>query len=539
MKLSKTITSGDRGDRPDFGVRLSDLEEQLGGVLTSVIREPRGDDPKIQAYDVYDVTHDEFRGDGVLLGLISAPMMRPAELELALDHAKQSGCAGVAIKDHSGDVQRCVHESGLACLVLTPEVSWREFDALLTRILGENALTLRTSASRSDKLFALANRVARVFGGSVAIEDHQRSILAHSSVQGQAIDELRTTGILFRRASDAPVNEYRYQQVLQSEGIVRFERYQAFLPRAAIALRAGAVPLGTIWALDPEGDNPDSNPLALKKEQVLLDAAAMATDSILESWQASNSDEAKRAAVLRRLVTGTAQPTDIDYLDSNGQTQAVMLVAIVEDARGGAARVENLRATLSRHLALYLPDAAIFAERDEVIAMCPTEHRDFICDLVGSALAELGTAGPQTLRIGVSDAHPVRSNLMYAQKEAREVARLSTEAGETIGTVENTRTQLFLSACQAQLRLDDRLLLPEVRQLLEEDMSGIAAIETFECWMQEVGSVSRTAKRLRVHEQTVRYRLRRLKETLQLGSQNRDYLLTLWVQLRAMRLSAR
>jgi hypothetical protein len=55
----------------------------------------------------------------------------------------------------------------------------------------------------SEELFALANAVAAVIGGSVAIEDLDHRVLAYSSIPGQRIDDLRRRGILERRVPRA------------------------------------------------------------------------------------------------------------------------------------------------------------------------------------------------------------------------------------------------------------------------------------------------------------------------------------------------
>ncbi len=533
MKSSKTSNLTEQA--PSYGVRLSELERRFGSDLVRVVPAAVGNDPLVQAYDVYDASNDDAYGEGVLLSLISAGVMRTKEIQRALTQAAQDECAAIAVKAESTEILTLIYESGLPALVLSAEVSWREFDALLTRILGESAQSLSSIPSQGDKLFALANTIAREFGGSVAIEDHQRSILAHSSVSGQAIDELRTTGILFRRAGDAPVNEGRYQEVLAADGIVRFQGFNDFMHRAAIAVRAGAIPLGTIWVLDPNGDNPAANPLSHEKEQILLQGAVLAADAMLEARQSNSGDDVRRVAIFKRLLVGAAQPGDREVLDPTGGGQCVILVGTVEKGPSAAVRVAELRALLGRHLAMYMPELLLFAEGHELVVLCPTSRVETVRGWVIAALAELGDESASAVQIGLSDPHAIRSRLPYALSEARDVVRCAQSAGEVVGTVSRVRAQLYLSVCGAQLELDDRLVLPEVRDLLGDGASGAQAIETLECWLQEIGNVAKTAQRLRVHEQTVRYRLKGLRERLALDSDDPDHLLTVWSQVRALR----
>ncbi len=542
MGLSKNakLTPLDGWGERDLGLHLSELETQLGSDLIRVVVPEPAADPFIRAVDIYDARSGTTGGDGVLLTLISAEAMRPLELRRALDDARESGCAGVVVKvdagsDESPETIPEILERGLAAVVLAAHVSWREFDALLTRVLGEHAQTLDLAPSTGDKLFALANTVARVFAGSVAIEDHQRGILAHSSVQGQAIDDLRTTGILFRRAGDAPINERRYRDVLAADGIVRFDRHDPYLPRAAIAVRAGTIPLGTIWALDPDGEQPSEHALSPEKEQVLKMAATLAADTLLESWRQSSRHGSRREAAFKRMIVSANQPGDRELLDPTGDTEGILLVAAVPKGTGAAVRLSEIRSVLARYLAMYLPDMVIVVDGHEIVAWCPTTRVETVQQWVSSALAELSEDTVRGLSIGLSDPHPIGHRLVYAVDEAREVAASAHRSGSAVGTVDLVRSQLFLSACRKQLDLDDRLLLPEVQELLDRGDESRHLIQTLECWLEESGNVGRTARRLRVHEQTVRYRLRKIRELLPFDAHGPDYLLTVWVQLRALR----
>lgn len=519
---------------------LLKIEERLGSDAVHIVLPTPESNPIVRALDIYDATSGDTGGEGVLLCLISADAMRVEELERAITAAVTSNCSGIAVKldpELASDPQMltlaAVH--GLPVAVLSPDVSWREFDALVTRALGENAHSLTLGPSVGDKLFALANTIARVFGGSVAIEDHQRSTLAHSSVPGQAIDELRTTGILFRRAGDAPVNEARYRAVHEAEGIVRFPSYADSLPRAAIAVRAGAIPLGSIWVLDPLGADPDHTSLSPEKIRALETGATLASGALLEAWQATSRIGSRRESALKRVLAGAPQQGDREELDPTGDGLGVIATGTVPSGPRSAGRIAEVRTVLSRHLTTYVPNVVIISERNEFIALCPTDRVEQVDAWATAALDELSEDTVAGLFIGLSDPHGLATRLSFAASEAREVAAHSRATGEHVGTVAKLRTQLFWSMCRAQIDLDDRLLLPEVRELFEEGAASAQAIETLECWLAEAGNIARAAKRLRVHDQTVRYRLRKLRERVPLDSAGPDYLITLWAQLRALR----
>ena len=522
---------------PKFGRPLSEIVAALGPEVISASVIPEGVDPIVRGLDIHDAQSMYASGEGDLLGLISAQSLKPEDLDRAIVDGAANGCAGIVFTASEGGEAAILQRAsyvGMPALVLTGAVTWREFDALLTRLLGEDAPSLQLAPSTGDKLFALANTIARVFGGSVAIEDHQRSILAHSSVPGQAMDELRTVGILYRRAGDAPVNERRYREVLHAEGLVRFPRYEQYLPRVAIAVRAGAIPLGTIWVLDPEGDETD-RPLPTEQREVLEQSAVIAAGYLLDAWRGGNVSALPREEAYQRLLSGAGRLGDAELIDPAGDLAGVLVVLSVPARSQTAVRMAEIRAVLGRHLGVYVTDLLITVIGREIVALCPADSVEFVRTWVVAALRDLAEVNRAGILVGLSDPHPLRSGLPYALAEAREVMQNAASVPGGVATLVCVRPQLFLAACAAVIDADERLVLPEVQALLDDGERGAHLADTFDCWMQETGNIARTARRLRVHEQTVRYRLRRLTEMLGIDARSSDRLLAVWLQLHLLR----
>lgn len=520
------------------GTPLSSIIESLG---TDIIRHHvLVSDELTSSVELYDAQAAESTGQGVLLGIISAQSLRDDELRRAVAAAAENGCAGVVVRATGAEPPKMfalAREAGLSALALANTISWREFDALITRLLGEQAPSLQLAPSTGDKLFALANTIARVYGGSVAIEDHQRGILAHSAIAGQAIDELRTRGILDRRAGDAPVNEDRYRQVLAAEGPVSFSAYRNFLPRVAIAVRAGSIPLGTIWALNPEGVS--SSSLSSEKHELIEQAASLVGSYLLESWRTASLSVLPREEAFKRMLAGNEQRGDTELVDTAESNIGVIIVLTVAKGSQTSVQIAEIQGVLRRHLGVYVPDVLSTVIGREIIVLCPVETNTQIRQWVVRALNELQPETRTRIRAGLSQPHPIRSHLPYAVAEAREIAALADSTHSQIPELGDVRPQLFLAACQRVIDQDERLILPEIEKLLEHRERNLYLAETFDCWLQEVGNVGRTAQRLRVHEQTVRYRLRKVSELIDIDLTTHTpidptKLLSLWLQIRLL-----
>lgn len=106
----------------------------------------------------------------------------------------ERGYSAVAIKLHGRSAASLGSlPSTIAVIVVNDDIPWRHLDEMLSAV---------TSGQRTDDginetgLFELANAVAMAAGGSVAIEDLERNVLAYSTVDGQVVDSVRQNGIL-------------------------------------------------------------------------------------------------------------------------------------------------------------------------------------------------------------------------------------------------------------------------------------------------------------------------------------------------------
>ena len=101
---------------------------------------------------------------------------------------------------------------------------------------------------------------------------------------------------------ESPFNDDQYRTVIRSEAPVKYPQLADEHPRVAFAIRAGALPLGTIWAIDASGEDP----LTPEQHQLMLRASAIAAAHMLDDIRVREAGQAPREERLRTLLAGSA-----------------------------------------------------------------------------------------------------------------------------------------------------------------------------------------------------------------------------------------
>jgi len=123
----------------------------------------------------------------------------------ALRAASLVGYSAVIVKVRGQDASQLITEAqkhSITLLAAGDEITWQHLDAILLTILGSQGPFAQSVTGLGDELYTLANSLASFIGGSVAIEDMDRRVLAYSSLPDQRIDALREQGILGRHVPD-------------------------------------------------------------------------------------------------------------------------------------------------------------------------------------------------------------------------------------------------------------------------------------------------------------------------------------------------
>lgn len=518
-------------------LRLGELIEHLGPRTVTALGALDSNAPVLgtEFYDAMDELQDQA---GVLLIVPSGASLDVAAVAALAAQAAELRYAALALKcpDDSADTFAAIAEtSGIPILRVVERVGWRLFEALVGGLLGEQ----RSSESArpdhgAEPLFALANELASHFGGSVAIEDLGRRIVAYSSVPGQVIDSLRTRGILARRVPESPFNDDQYRSVIRSDTPIKYPQLDDELPRIACAIRAGALPLGTIWAIDASGEAP----LTSVQTEHIQRAAGIAAAHMLDDIRVSDAGQAPREELLRTMLSGGgvagSELIELGIPEDRGAT----LLAFDPGPNEHPTTLAQLRTTVQRQLALHRPEAATVARRGRVYALIAHQEPAALARIIDPLLPILDRLVGTDSGAGIVIALPGRTHRVGGVAELRERAdwlfdtAARTASAERILTVAGLRPELLLSRVRELLERDTALADPRVTEL-QTAQPGIA--DAVLHWCEAFGNVARAAEAAGVHENTIRYRLRRAEERYELALGDPVTLLATWLQLRAER----
>ena len=532
-----TLSDRTKTDASSGQSTVQTLVETLGATVLHVLAAPRGLTNPVRGTDIFDPVDPLPDGHDRVLLLVGLRVDEARALT-AVREAAREGFVAVVVKLRDSDSEPLVTEAsrhGLAVLATADLMPWRQLDALMASVLGASRLPAEATSSSGDTLFALANALAAVVGGSVAIEDLEQRVLAYSSLDGQRIDPLRERGILDRQVPDYPHHRGQYLEVLQSDGVVRFPAIDDELPRAAVAVRAGDLPLGTIWAIEG-GDG-----LGPEAERALRDGARMAALPLLRGQDVVEREQNLRGELLRAALAGAHLAEDTGErlgLAAHSQFCIIAFAPIEVDEQG--VLVPRVGHAVGRYVVAYRPDAIPAVLPHAVYVLAPGSGSS-ARRLAQGALPALQRAAGAKLRAALSAPTHDPADLPVLRREVDAVLRAAAADARAplVCTVTDVHAQLLLDRLADVLVRDPRLRHPGIQGLTDHDAEhGTDYGATVLAWLNAQSDIAAAAATLNIHPNTLRYRLRRIQERFDIDLAEPDVCLSSWLQLRGVRVSA-
>lgn len=544
--LAKNLGPSDASDRPP--ATLGQLLDSLGPRVLEVLTAPRGVDLPVGETVVHGAGEPvPARPNGILLA--TGSRLDSDEAGPDLRAAADGGYCAVVIKDFGHSPTALVDPAetlGLAVLRTPDDMSWRHLDSLLAAATPPAQGSDRYASVGSGDLFALANAIAGALGGAVTIEDPQGHVLAYSNLPDQGIDEIRRSAILGRQTPDRPTNREEYQAVFAHDGPVEFPSpHPDHAGRIAVGLWAGRRPLGIIWVIS------DRPPLVSNAIELLAGAASVAELQLLRMRGTHDPDRGRRTETLRGVLDGRVDAASarsdlgVDTV-RGGRILAIGPASEIPDAPTVPARIVDVVTLLCDG---WDPRSLCVAIDQAVYALIPGGGDPGPVRRLGAEIAAaarrsadldlLVAVGPVVESAdGVPLARAMADRLLLVLRSRDHGRPLPPTAGArdavgSVACVEDAQQTVALLTAADRLRPGEELLLPQVRALLEADEAGgTPYARTLLSFLGSMGDYARSATELNVHENTVRYRVRRAQDLYGVAFDDPDTLLVTWLQLR-------
>ena len=526
-------------------ISLSELLERVGPDVLRVVCAPRGLDRPAGEPELLDLVDPTPTGASALLLGVGLRVDNAQTIE-AVDLAARHDAAALVVKrpehreDRDGSVERLralAEPSGVTILEAGAGVSWRRIEALCRAASaaadsarGQEA-TEATGLPRfsGGDLFSLANAVAGIVGGAVAIMDTDEVIVAYSTLDGQLIDDTRQRGILGRRVPEDALPAYTSPSLWRSGSVVRVKR-SGDLDRLAVVIRAGTDVLGSLWTTI--ADDADTTEF----DATLNDAARLAALHMLRLRRHTDDEQERRNRTLRAALEG--QP-DVDSADQPGSL--LLTLATTRSGESTRDRLLGLQlqdlVTLSATTFGLAVAAALLDDRLHVLISVSESGRRqaslFADHVLRRAANALRTELFVVLGSENTRAEDIRRHRAENEWAITHLRRVKADAG--VVDIETLRAELTLD------RITDLVgRQPELRSGLAERIAAHDAdkdtdyAETLLTYLRAFGDIATASTALHVHQNTLRHRLHRAQELFSVDLKRPEHLLLLWLELAAL-----
>jgi hypothetical protein len=465
--------------------------------------------------------------EGSIVVAIGYPPDQALQLQA---EARSASAVAVVIKGRQAPE---VDEVGPAVVVIDPAADWVDVLALLRL-----ALTHTEGISQADDpLYALADALSGMCGGSIVIHDSAWQLISHSG--GEITDEVRTETLLARRAPGAMVELLRKHGVvkrLQKAELVHLaaEEIPGLSERYAAAVVVNGQLVATLW-VTPSG--------ALAEEEIraglgrAVDVAMLAL--LRQATVAATSLGRSQGRAFAALLSGghsehlVARQLHVDA-DTSFVLAGLRPIATDPAERAGAAR--RLVSLAQNYCEAYDVTALAASAADTMFllfALRTEAERSGALRIVTDMHARLQRAAQH--RTMVSSTFPLLSDVPATRAVVDDLLSLAERRGwsgltDSDDIAATWRLEQFREIALAHPALFEG---PGMRLLEHDRAHGGDLLKTLRAYFAAVGDVRAAGAALGLHHNTVRYRLRRAAEVagFDLGDPDQRLLTELQVRL--------
>jgi hypothetical protein len=378
-------------------------------------------------------------------------------------------------------------------------------------------------------LFGLANAICALLDAPITIEDRNTNVLAFSDHQEEA-DFIRIECVLGRRTPDlyAREDELRgaYKRIRQSEGPVFLEALglddeRETLPRVAMAIRAGDEILGSMWAVVRE-------PLSPEREQLFIDASRLVALHMLQLRAGNDAEERLLTElVATALEGGPGAAPALARLDLDREPVIVLAMHTGTTDENephdplALGRITASRQRMAKALAVHLTSTwsgtVVATLRDCVYALVPVSRTaEAGSDLQRACESFLQrTSGLGLCQIGIGRLSETVPGLVDSRADAHRALRVLASHREPAGVTQASVVELAALVLELRdlVKVGRRRPSGAYARILEYDrLKQSFMVQTLRTWLEAGGDINAASAAAHVHQNTFRYRLKRLTE---------------------------
>lgn len=361
----------------------------------------------------------------------------------------------------------------------------------------------------------------------VAIKDE---IPAYARANGAVLEDVRahcdTHAGLILEVARADRDPRREELAFAREAAARRVRQGVPLDALLAAFRVGH---RTVWeaildeAHETHGGRDAAIALARPAMQYIDIASTQVAEAYLKEEQhlLATADRERRD-LLENLLAGRMPGPGEGQVARGIDPAGDLLVAVARPHEAPAEDphvLHHVAETLTAHAASGGTDPFVVVRQREVVGIIPAtwERTDRTADVLRAAAEALLARRGIRLLVGLSTSCGGFAGVAHAYSEAREALEHADPGRPVVALTEMSPFEYLVASADPGAR---RSIAEKGRRLLEADADG-SARETLLAYVAADLSVRETAKRLVVHPNTVRYRLRRISELT--GSDTRRF----------------
>jgi len=466
-------------------------------------------------------------GDGdLVLGVGVHATPEAAEL---VRYCGGEGAAAVLLKPPlavRAAVRSAAQAHGTALVEVNAAASWAQVVLLLRSVLD-------AAADESDDhdggepglgdLFRLADAAAAVIDAPVTIEDANSRVLAYSARQDRT-DPARVSTIMGRRVPDDVLARFRSRGVFRdlSRGRTTIfvpQQKDGTLPRLIVPIRMGGELLGSMWAVVP-------GPVSDERAAAFADTAPVVALHLLRRRAREDADRRRSAELVRAVLEGTGSVRlAAAELDLPDEPHRVVAMAIRTPDPLGA---EGMRLALWERITAGVGRRPAVAELREVLyAVVP--------DSGGWPALREALSGEESL-VAAGPAAPLTelAGSRALAEEMLNLLRTGLISGPVVSHEEAWPVLALHRSATGALASGATEFGPLAVLRDQDERAGTSYVDTLYEWLRHPGDPRAASKALRIHPNTLRYRMAKLVELAGVDLDEPNTRLALLVQLAAI-----